>query len=137
MKLIFLIAFGYLLIEFLNRKPKEAADTTGLKKAVNKAADTLHEVVEETKEALSTPAKKSVVNVQSLDTVLSGTSVEKSVVKEPIEGKEVTQEALYASRHKATPDYEKAAERIVTRHEKIAREAMNTEESAEDEEKTY
>ena len=41
--------------------------------------------------------------------------------------KDITQEPLYSSRHESTPSSEKAAEEIVTKHEKITREAMKNE----------
>ena len=44
------------------------------------------------------------------------------------EGKDIKQEPLYSSRHESTPSSEKAAEEIVTKHEKIAREAIKNEE---------
>ena len=44
------------------------------------------------------------------------------------EGKEIKQEPLYSSRHESTPSSEKAAEEIVTKHEKITREAIKNEE---------
>ena len=44
------------------------------------------------------------------------------------EGKDIKQEPLYSSRHKSTPSIEKAAEEIVTKHEKITREAIKNEE---------
>ncbi len=42
--------------------------------------------------------------------------------------KGIKQEPLYSSRHESTPNREKAAEEIVTKHEKIIREAMKNEE---------
>ena len=44
------------------------------------------------------------------------------------EGKDIKQEPLYSSRHESTPSSEKAAEEIVTKHEKITREAIKNEE---------
>ena len=44
------------------------------------------------------------------------------------EEKDIKQEPLYSSRHESTPSSEKAAEEIVTKHEKIAREAIKNEE---------
>ena len=44
------------------------------------------------------------------------------------EGKGNKQEPLYSSRHESTPSSEKAAEEIVTKHEKIARKAIKNEE---------
>ena len=44
-------------------------------------------------------------------------------------GEEMKQEPLYSSRHETTPSNEKDAERIVSKHEKIAREALRNEES--------
>ena len=43
------------------------------------------------------------------------------------EGQDIKQEPLYSSRHESTPSSEKAAEEIVTKHEKINREAMKNE----------
>jgi len=43
------------------------------------------------------------------------------------EGKDIKQEPLYSSRHESTPSSEKAAEEIVTKHEKITREAIKNE----------
>ena len=45
------------------------------------------------------------------------------------EGKDTKQEPLYSSRHESTPTSEKTAEEIVTKHEKIARETIKSEES--------
>ena len=42
--------------------------------------------------------------------------------------KDNKQEPLYSSRHESTPSSEKAAEEIVTKHEKIARKAIKNEE---------
>jgi len=84
MKLIFLVAFVYLLIEFFNRKDQDATNKNDFEKAFDKAANTIDEVVEETKDALRTPAKKSVIDVQSLDTVLPSTPVEETVEREII-----------------------------------------------------
>ena len=42
--------------------------------------------------------------------------------------KGIKQEPLYSSRHESTPSKEKAAEEIVTKHEKIIREAIKNEE---------
>ena len=73
MKFLFLIAAVYLTIEYLNylrrKENKEESEKNNLEKAIDKA-------VEETKEALSTPAKKSVIDVQSLDTVLPSANFE-------------------------------------------------------------
>ena len=44
------------------------------------------------------------------------------------EGKDNKQEPFYSSRHESTPSSEKAAEEIVTKHEKINREAIKNEE---------
>ena len=44
------------------------------------------------------------------------------------EGKDIKQEPLYSSRHESTPSSEKAAEEIVTKHEKSARKAIKNEE---------
>jgi hypothetical protein len=44
------------------------------------------------------------------------------------EGKDIKQEPLYSSRHESTPSSEKAAEEIVTKHEKIIRESIKNEE---------
>ena len=44
------------------------------------------------------------------------------------EVKDIKQEPLYSSRHESTPSSEKAAEEIVTKHEKIARKAIKNEE---------
>ncbi|KGG10890.1 MULTISPECIES: hypothetical protein [Prochlorococcus] len=44
------------------------------------------------------------------------------------EGKDIKQEPLYSSRHESTPSSERTAEEIVTKHEKINREAMKNEE---------
>ena len=44
------------------------------------------------------------------------------------EGKDIKQDPLYSSRHESTPSSEKAAEEIVTKHEKIARKAIKNEE---------
>ena len=41
----------------------------------------------------------------------------------------VTKESSYSSRHTSTPSNEKSAEEIVTKNEKIIREAIKTEES--------
>ena len=43
------------------------------------------------------------------------------------EEKDIKQEPLYSSRHESTPSIEKAAEEIVTTHEKIIREAIKNE----------
>ena len=43
------------------------------------------------------------------------------------EEKDIKQEPLYSSRHESTPSIEKAAEEIVTKHEKITREAIKNE----------
>ena len=43
-------------------------------------------------------------------------------------GSNIKQERLYSSRHESTPSNEKAAEEIVTKHEKINREAMKNKE---------
>mgnify|MGYP004402178869 CR=1 FL=1 len=43
-------------------------------------------------------------------------------------GEDIKEEPLYSSRHESTPRNEKAAEEIVTKHEKITREAMKNEE---------
>ncbi len=88
MKLLFLIAATYLIIEYLNylkrKESKEEGEKTIIEKAVDKATETIDKVVEETKEALSTPAKKSVFDVQSLDTGLPSAPVEETVVEEPV-----------------------------------------------------
>ena len=42
--------------------------------------------------------------------------------------KDIEQETLYSSRHESTPSSEKAAEEIVIKHEKAAREALKNEE---------
>ena len=47
------------------------------------------------------------------------------------EEKDIKQEPLYSSRHESTPNSEKTAEAIVTKHEKIVREAMNQEKESE------
>ena len=44
------------------------------------------------------------------------------------ERKDIKQKSLYSSRHESTPSNEKAAEEIVTKHEKITREAIKNEE---------
>ena len=81
MKLIFLIAIVYLLIEFLNRKPKSTQEKNKLEKAIDKAANTFNKSVKETQEILSTPAGKSIVDVQTLDTVLPFTSAKKDLTE--------------------------------------------------------
>tara|TARA_A100001037_G_C14932757_1_gene536802 strand:+ start:579 stop:845 length:267 start_codon:yes stop_codon:yes gene_type:complete len=43
------------------------------------------------------------------------------------EEKDIKKEPLYSSRHESTPSIEKAAEEIVTKHEKITREAIKNE----------
>ena len=43
------------------------------------------------------------------------------------EEEDIKQEPLYSSRHESTPSIEKAAEEIVTKHEKITREAIKNE----------
>ena len=77
MKLIFLIAVVYLLIEFLNRKPKNTQEKNKFDKAIDKVANTFVKSVKETREVLSTPAKKSIVDVQTLDTILVFTQEKK------------------------------------------------------------
>ena len=91
MKLIILIAFSYLLIEFLNRKSNDSTDKTDGEKVINKGENVLKEE------------------------------------------KDVTKESSYASRHTSTPEHEKAAEEIVVKNEKIAREAIRKEEARRDE----
>ena len=133
MKFIFLFAFVYLLIEFLNRKAKDSANKNKLNEILDKATDTMDKAVENTKEALSTPAKKSVVNVQSLDTVLPSPLVQETIEEASVKEKEIKKEHLYASSNESTSKHEKAAEGIVTIHERIAIDSMSTEVSVEDE----
>ena len=45
------------------------------------------------------------------------------------EEKIIKQDPLYSSRHESTPSSEKSAKEIVTKHEKIAREAIKNEKS--------
>ena len=71
----FLIAAIYLTIEYLSyskrKEDKEEADKNGFEKIVDKATKSIMKVFDETKEDLSTPTKKSVFDIQSLDTVQS------------------------------------------------------------------
>ncbi len=73
MKFLFLIAATYLIIEYLNylrrKENKEEVDKNSFEKVVDKATESIEKVVEETKETLSTPAKKSVVDIQPLDPI--------------------------------------------------------------------
>ena len=87
MKFLFLIAATYLIIEYLNylrrKENKEEVDKNSFEKVVDKATDSIEKIVEETKEILSTPAKKSVVDIQSLDPVLPSPINAGSLAGEP------------------------------------------------------
>ena len=87
MKLLFLIATTYLIIEYLSylkrKEIKEEQAQNGLEKVVDKATQSIKQVVDEAKENLGTPAKKSVVDIQSLDTVLPSSKKVELVEDEP------------------------------------------------------
>tara|TARA_B100000029_G_C17058288_1_gene772172 strand:+ start:127 stop:411 length:285 start_codon:yes stop_codon:yes gene_type:complete len=87
MSFLFLIAATYLMIEYLSylkrQNNKEDGDKNGLEKLVDKATKSFKKVVDETKENLSTPAKKSVIDIQSLDAILLSAKKVELVEEEP------------------------------------------------------
>ena len=80
MEILFVIAIAYLTIEYLAylklKENKEEEDKNGLEKVVDKATKSIQKVVDETKETFRTPAKKSVIDIQSLNTVLKSSKKE-------------------------------------------------------------
>ncbi len=61
MKILFVIAAAYLMIEYLGylklKENKEEEDKNGLEKVVDKVTKSIQKVVDETKETFRTPAK--------------------------------------------------------------------------------
>ena len=77
MTFLFLIAATYLIVEYLNysksKLDKEEAAKNSFEKLVDKATKLIEQAIQEIKESFRTPAKKSVVDIQSLETIFTST----------------------------------------------------------------